>query len=349
MTAATGKNAASTRATRKVRGCDLPSAPLPAARGVLSHEVLTRLRGPAHTELWQLPLADPDPYGEDVQLTLTVLYELHHRGFEGVDAGWEWAPGPLALRTELEHRFLDRLARDVPAGDDPQAELERLCREPPDTWGVSHELEAHGTWPHMREYFVHRSIYQLQEADPQAWAIPRLIGPAKGAFVAVLFDEYGGGRPHRLHSRLYADLLVAAELDDTCLGYLDVVPAVTLATVNSMSLCGLHRARTPHLVGMFAAAELTTAPAARRIVAALERLGAPPACIEFYAEHIEADAVHEQVLRHDVVGRILDADPNCARDIVFGIRMAEFLEDRLTDHLLDRWAAGASSLRAPHE
>ncbi len=77
-----------------------------------------------------------------------------------------------------------------------------------------------------------------------------------------------------MHSRLFADLLLAAGLKDDYLGYLDVVPAVTLATVNFMSLCGLHRAYTPMLVGMFAAAEITTAPSARRMVEALERLGA---------------------------------------------------------------------------
>lgn len=332
------------------RMCDRHDAPLPVPRGPISADAIERLRRPADDDAWPVPDTDDlDPYGEDVQLTLCVLYELHYRGFAGVDAAWEWAPGPLGMRSRLERAFLDRLRRDVPTDDDAQGLLEELCHEPDDAWGVSHHLAAHGTWGTMREFFVHRSIYHLKEADPHALAIPRLSGRAKAALVAVEFDEYGGGRGDRMHSRLYADLLLAAGLRDDYLGYLDVVPGVTLATVNFMSLCGLHRAYTPMLVGMFAAAEITTAPSARRMVTALERLGAEHACRFFYEEHIEADAVHELVLRHDVVGYLLEQDPECARDIVFGARAAEFLEGRLAGHLLGSWTAGRTSLLAPVE
>ena len=93
----------------------------------------------------------------------------------------------------------------------------------------------------MREYFVHRSLYHLKEGDPHSCTIPRLTGPAKASFVAVEFDEYGGGLGHRVHQQLFADLLDAADLDSTYLGYLDNVPADSLAVVNLMSMFGLHR------------------------------------------------------------------------------------------------------------
>ena len=60
---------------------------------------------------------------------------------------------------------------------------------------------------------MHRSLYHLKEGDPHAWAIPRLMGTAKAAFVAVEFDEYGAGQGPRLHQQLFADLLTAAGLD----------------------------------------------------------------------------------------------------------------------------------------
>ncbi|AWZ26241.1 iron-containing redox enzyme family protein [Rhodococcus pyridinivorans] len=328
----------------ETRMCDVHDAPLPTPRGPISAEIVERLGGPVDDAVWDVATDGADAYGEDVQLALAVLYELHYRGFAGVDPAWEWAPGPLGVRARLERIFLDRLRADVPASDDPQGVLEDLCREPDDSWGVSHELAANGTWEMMREFFVHRSIYHLKEADPHALAIPRLSGRAKAALVAVEFDEYGGGRAERMHSRLFADLLLAAGLKDDYLGYLDVVPAVTLATVNFMSLCGLHRAYTPMLVGMFAAAEITTAPSARRMVEALERLGADDACVLFYSEHIEADAVHELVLRHDVVGYMIEQDPARAQDISFGAQAIEFLEGRLGSHLLGSWTAGHSSL-----
>ena len=36
---------------------------------------------------------DSDPYGLDLQLALYMCYELHYRGFSGVDPTWEWNPG----------------------------------------------------------------------------------------------------------------------------------------------------------------------------------------------------------------------------------------------------------------
>ena len=328
---------------------DPASAPLPRPRGPVSDAVTTRLAGTPDESPWPRPPADVDPYGDDAQLTLTVLYELHYRGFSGVDPGWEWAPGPLGVRAALERAFLDRLRTDVPAGVDVDATFDTVCREPRDAWSVSHHLAEQGTWPQLREYFVHRSIYQLKEADPQAWAIPRLTGRAKATLVAVEFDEYGGGHHDRVHAQLFADLMVAAGLDDSYLGYLDRVPALTLAPVNFMSMCGLHRSRIGMLVGQFAAAEMTTGPSARRLVRALERLEAAPACVRFYTEHVEADAVHELVLRHDVVGDLLERDPGAARDVVFGAEAIEFLEGRLGSHLLDRWSRDESSLLEPAE
>ena len=51
---------------------------------------------------------------------------------------------------------------------------------------------------------MHRSAYQLKEADPHSWALPRLSGPPKAALVEVQADEYGGGRPERIHAELFA-------------------------------------------------------------------------------------------------------------------------------------------------
>ncbi|OLL17100.1 MULTISPECIES: iron-containing redox enzyme family protein [unclassified Rhodococcus (in: high G+C Gram-positive bacteria)] len=322
----------------------MQSSALPRARGPVSREVIERLARPADTAIWPIEVAGIDPYGEDAQLALTVLYELSYRGFDGVDAGWEWAPGPLTVRAGLEGLFLDRLHADVPSGNDPQRVLDDLCREPEDAWGVSHHICERGTWEQVREFFVHRSVYHLKEADPHSFAIPRLTGRAKAALVAVEFDEYGGGRADRMHSTLYFDLLAAAGLDPGYLAYLDRVPAETLATVNFMSLCGLHRAHTPKLVGLFASAEITSSPMARRMARGLERLGAPSACIHFYTEHIEADAVHEQVLRYDVVGDLVERDPRCAGDIAFGAEAMEYLEGRLAAYVLERWNDDESSL-----
>ncbi|OLT21725.1 hypothetical protein BJF79_46655 [Actinomadura sp. CNU-125] len=228
--------------------------------------------------------------------------------------------------------------------------LDGLLVEPADDGtGVAGHLRDAGQWWQLLEHAAHRSVYHLKEADPHAFVIPRLRGRAKTALVAVEHDEYGGGRPDRIHAGLYADLLEDLGLDPSYGAYVDAAPAPMLATVNMMSCFGLRRSLRGALVGHFAAAEITTAPAARRMVRALDRLGAGPRARLFYTEHIEADAVHEQVLRHDVIGGLLADEPELAADVTFGVRATGLLEDRLAAHLLGAWRARPprTSLRRP--
>ncbi|MBH5333487.1 iron-containing redox enzyme family protein [Streptomyces pactum] len=330
------------------RPADQLRAQLPEPRGPLSAAVIDLLRSPAGTAVPAgLGPDEDDPFGEDLQLALHLCYELHYRSFAGVDDEWEWDPGLLALRRRAEGVFLGALRSATQGGTDVTAELGALLVEPADGDGISHRLRDRGDWTWMREYLVHRSIYHLKEADPHAWAVPRLQGRAKAALVAVEFDEFGGGHARQMHSRLFEDLLTGAGLDPGYLRYLDVVPAPALAVVNMMSLFGLHRSLRGALVGHFAAAEITTGPSARRMAEALRRLGAPEECVRFYTEHIEADAVHEQLMRHDVVADLLDREPSLAADVVLGIQATELLEDRLADHLRSCWDRQVTSLRRP--
>ncbi|WP_425295687.1 iron-containing redox enzyme family protein [Nocardia abscessus] len=316
---------------------------LPQPRGELSEAVVQLLHGEPGGSV---PEPGPaDPYGEDLHLALHTCYELHYHGFAAVDSGWEWDPGLLGLRAALEQRFLRALREDVPGGDDLDAELDQLLVTPADPAGLSRFLRDEGEWWQMREYFVHRSIYHHKEADPYAWVIPRLRGQAKASLVAVEFDEFGGGRGERVHAQLYADLLAGAGLDPAYLHYLDVVPAPMLALVNMMSLFGLHRSWRGALVGHFATVEITSPPGAQRLVEGLRRLDADPACVLFYREHVEADAVHEQVMRTGVIGDLLRQEPGLTESVAFGIQVTNLLEGRFADHVLDAWRAGRSSLR----
>ncbi|GGO43200.1 hypothetical protein GCM10012287_05780 [Streptomyces daqingensis] len=326
---------------------DEGAAPLPQPRGPLSAAVLDALRSPPGGALRWPEVPRDDPFGEDVQLALHLCYEPHYRGLRGVAPSWEWDPELLRLRGRLEQTFLDGLRAHVPGGADVAAELDELLVEPPGGAGLSRRLAEEGEWWQMREYLVHRSVYHHKEADPHVWVVPRLHGRAKASLVAVEYDEFGGGRAERVHARLYVDLLAGAGLETGYLHYLDATPAPALAVVNMMSLFGLHRGLRGALVGHFAAAETTTAPSARRMVRALERMGAHPDCVFFYSEHIEADAVHEQVMRRDVVGGLLESDPHLAPDIVLGVQATGLLEDRLSRHIGSAWDEGRSSLRTP--
>ncbi|MFE4335760.1 iron-containing redox enzyme family protein [Streptomyces sp. NPDC056831] len=322
---------------------------LPETRGEVSAALIEALgREPGRRRLPDTSLvAGGDPYGDDLQLALYLCYELHYRGFDGVDGAWEWDPELLRVRAELERGFLAALRADVPMAEDVGSALEELVLEPVDAEGASYFLRDEGELWHLREYAAHRSLYHLKEADPHVWVIPRLTGRAKAGMAAVEYDEFGAGRAEQVHSKLFADLMADLHLDTSYGHYLDAGSRQMLATVNLMSLFGLHRSHRGALVGHFASVEITSPPASRRLAQALERAGAGPAAVHFYAEHVEADAVHEQLVRHEVVAGLLQEEPDLAPDVAFGITATGWLEGRLGEQLLGAWRGGESSLRVP--
>jgi hypothetical protein len=338
------------------------SLTLPEPAGPISAELLGLLAGPLDDEAEERALAGAaaitplaaavsDPLGDDdLQLALYVAYELHYRGFPGCDPAWEWSPGLLSARAALERAFLAALDVAVPSGPvDPAAVADLLFRIEAEDDGVSlsRQLERHPDLGRFREFVVHRSLYQLKEADPHSWAIPRLRGAAKAALLEVQSDEYGGGRPERIHSTLFAKTMRALGLDDRENAYLDRIPGITLATVNLMTATGLRRDRRGAIVGHLAMFEMTSAEPNRRYGNALRKLGFGADATDFYDEHVEADAVHENIAAHDLAGGLARSEPELAADIVFGARALLHLEDRFAHHLLDSWCDGGTSLRRP--
>jgi len=295
--------------------------------------------------------ATVDPLADlDLHLALYVAYELHYAGFDGVDDAWEWSPELLAFRAALEapfERAVEELVPSATAAETagvPEA-LQRIVAAdegPP----LSRHLETKGTREQMLEHVIHRSAYQLKEADPHSWAIPRLAPGPKAALLEVQFDEYGGGRAERMHAVLFANTMAALGLDPTYGAYLALLPGVTLATVNLLSGFGLHRRRRGALVGHLAAFEMTSSIPNRRYGNALRRLGFGKEVTDFYDEHVEADAVHEAIAAWDLAGGLAREEPGLAADILFGARALLALEGRWAAHLIGSWEAGQTSLRA---
>jgi hypothetical protein len=327
---------------------------LPSPRGETTAALLAALRRAPDALDVPLPGRIADPLGDDdLHLALYCCYELHYRGFDEVDPAWEWEPRLLGLRRDLEAVFLaglhDALGPAVlPPGFDPGGmDLAlRAIADADDAPSLSRYLETRGTLEQLREFAMHRSAYQLKEADPHSWAIPRLEGPPKAALVEIQADEYGGGRADRIHARLFAGTLEALGLDAAYGAHLDRLPGVTLATVNLMSLLGLHRARRGAIVGHLALFEMTSSIPNRRYANALRRLGCE-AATPFFDEHVEADAVHENVAAVDLAGGLARQEPEVAADILWGARALVLVEGRWARHLLGAWAQGGTSLREP--
>jgi hypothetical protein len=304
----------------------------------------------AAAEAARLTAVIDDPLGDDdLQLALYLCFELHYRSFPGVDPEWEWSPGLIAVRNALEAAFFAALAEAVGPLEavDPAEVGELLFRIEAEDDGpsLSSYLERKAGIEQFREFVIHRSLYQLKESDPHSWAIPRLDGPAKTALLEVQADEYGGGRPERMHSRLFAKTMRALSLDDRENAYLGYVPGATLATVNLMSATGLRRSRRGAIVGHLAMFEMTSSIPNRRYGNGLRRLGLDAEATDFYDEHVEADAMHENIAAYDLAGGLARQEPELAPDIVFGARALLLLEARFAQQLLDSWRDGESSLR----
>ncbi len=326
---------------------------LPAARGPGSERLIDELRRPPYELTLSTLPAPPDPLAdEDLQLSLYLLYELHYRGFDGVDEGWEWEPSLLALRASLERMFEAALldAAGSPGERVAPEEMDlalRAIADADDGPSLSQYLEREATLDQVLEFLVHRSAYQLKEADPHSWALPRLSGPPKAALVEVQADEYGGGRPGRIHAQLYAEAMEAVGLDPAYGAYLDRIPGLTLATVNLMSFFGLHRRWRGAIVGHLALFEMTSPLPNRRYASALRRLGFSGAATEFFDEHVEADAVHENVAAVDLAGGLARLEPQVAPDILWGARALAELDARWGGHVSAAWERGESSLLRP--
>jgi hypothetical protein len=338
---------------------DTPPAParrtaLPRARGPVSGILLEVVRCAPGMPV-ELPLVEATPAllaDDDVQLALYLCYELHYGELAGVDDAWEWDPGLLAFRAVLERAFEGALRQAVPPAHAPPppevvpTALQALVAAD-DAPPLSRYVERRATREQVRELLVHRSAYQLKEADPHSWAIARLSGPPKAALVEVQADEYGGGRAERIHATLFAKAMAAVALDPRYGSYLERLPGVTLATVNLMSLLGLHRRHRGAIVGHLAAFELTSSLPNRRYANGLRRLGFGADATDFFDEHVTADAVHEQVAAWDLAGGLAHAEPQLGDDILWGAAALLQLEARWARRLLDAWERGESSLLAP--
>jgi hypothetical protein len=114
-----------------------------------------------------------------------------------------------------------------------------------------------------------------------------------------------------------------------------------------MSLLGLQRRLRGAAVGHLAAFEMTSSVANRRYANGLRRLGFGEAAWDYFDEHVEADAVHEQIAAHDMAGGLVEAEPQLAGDVLFGARVALALDGLVSRHVLACWQEERSSLRAP--
>ncbi len=290
---------------------------------------------------------------DDVQLSLFLLYAQHYGTLEQLDAGLEWAAELIAVRQELEAAFEAALRAQVEQPPSPEARAGAVAdalftlTSQPSGPSLAKFVAKKASYEQVIEMLVQRSVYTLREADPHTWAVPRLTGRAKAALVEIQSDEYGGGRTERVHQHIYAATLRGMGLDDRYGTYVDHVPAITLASFNQMSMFGLNRRLLGAIVGHLAAYEMTASIPCRLYADGMRRHGIAPEITYYFDEHVEADAVHEQIAARDLAGSLAEDRPELVEDIMFGAAACLTVDGAMGDHILQSWKAGASSLIRP--
>jgi hypothetical protein len=189
----------------------------------------------------------------------------------------------------------------------------------------------------MRRFVMHRSPYQLKEADPHTFAIPRLPGRAKQLLVKIQAGEYGAEVDgHLMHAQLFAQTMRGLGLDDRRHAYLDELPASAFMVSNLISLFGLNRRWRGALVGHLAMFEATSVVPMSRYAKALERMGAPAEARRFYEVHVLADAAHER-MGIEMAEALAADEPELTDSILFGARCAVAVERCFAGELFERW------------
>ena len=88
---------------------------LPSPRGPISHAVIkATFASDRVCSRFRVVRTDDALIDEDFQLALYCCYELHYQGFAGVSDDWEWNPGLLQLRGDLERAFEESLRSALP-------------------------------------------------------------------------------------------------------------------------------------------------------------------------------------------------------------------------------------------
>jgi len=324
---------------------------LPEARGPLSNLVLRGLvtqldLDAALAEVERLTAHCDALTDEDLHLTLWTLYELHYRGFEDVGPEREWDPDLLRLRSAIEAPVeaalraatADHVQAALASRDDFATRLFSLI-ESMDGPALAPYLHRRATTEQILDYLMQRSLYHLKESDPQSFVLPRVDGRVKVALAELQYDEYGAGRAPRLHATMFGDALEGCGLDRRYGAYVDQTSGHTLAVNNVMSLFGLHRRLRGAALGHLAAFETTSSVPCRKIAGGIERVGLPDVVAAYFLEHVEADAVHEQVAVRHICGSLVADEPDLEEDVLLGAAACLHMDALAAEAMLADWAS----------
>jgi hypothetical protein len=276
----------------------------------------------------------------DLLLSLSAIYDLHTAPLQQLDGRerLQHHPAVAALKWRLEEDLVAELVRRDEA---------TVWRLPDSAAAAMRAIGVRGLVPEIYEWLA-------AEADPDevveflsleggpdggfddlvAACQIGLDGEAKLELARNYWDEMGRGSAAHVHTELHRQLTDA-------LGLVSVPreeqPPEALLRSALGSLLATNRYLQPELVGALGMTELQAGPRCRRVVRALERLGAPTRAFAFYEEHAQADPRHGKAWVDHVVTP-LAGDPEWGRRIVRGARWRALVNERFFSAMAEQLA-----------
>ena len=253
--------------------------------------------------------------------TLLRLYDLHLRDVAVAPELARLAAHPALadLKWRLESKWLDELyAVDMAElddqGDDAVAAMRALAakdRLP----GVYEWVAREASYAELVRFLALEGGPDGGFDDLVAACQIGLTGRAKVELAQNYWDEMGNGTPAAVHTVLHDDLVHAVAM-----------PRIPLAdqpdeALERSALGGLLATNhwlQPEMLGALGLIELQAGPRCRKVLAGLERTGAPPAAIPFYAVHAEVDPRHGKDWLDNAIAPYLDQHPTLTSRVLRG-------------------------------
>jgi len=273
------------------------------------------------TSLALLEGAEPVDW-RDLLLSLLSIHDLHTSPLDQLrgDERFQHHPVVAGLKWRLEEQFLATVTdRDEREGWDL----------PPTAVAAIRAIAAIDLVPEVYDWLAaDASLQEIRDFlaveggpdggfdDLVAACQIGLGGTAKLELAQNYWDEMGRGELDRVHTELHHKLSQALGLSPP--------PRRTQLTeaLERSVLSGVlatNRWLQPEMVGALGLLELQAGPRCRRVVTALERVGAGKDALDFYIEHATVDPRHGKDWVDKAVGPLAD-DPRWSEGMVRGAR-----------------------------
>ncbi len=258
----------------------------------------------------------------DSLLTLSVIHGLHTAPLGRLGGGerFQHHPAVAELKWRLEDEFVAALVR----------------RDEATTWGLPEPavaamraIAARGLVPEVYDWLANDADageigeFLSIEGGPDggfddlvAAGQIGLDGMPKLELARNYWDEMGNGSLARVHTELHRKLSRALGL--ACVPP-ECQPVEALERSVLTGLLATNRWLQPEMLGALGLLELQAGPRCRRVVTALERIGAGDDALDFYVEHATVDPRHGKDWIDNVVAP-LGEDPRWAPGILRGAR-----------------------------